>query len=71
MYYYVFITTNYHNKSYKLSTTIIYRKMTNNDGIKQFQKTFRDDDTIKGSLMASKQFKKCHNDDTKKSKKVP
>ena len=71
MYYYVLITTNYHNKSYKLSTTIIYRKMTNNDGIKQFQKTFRDDDTIKGSLMALKQFKKCHNDDTKKSKKVP
>ena len=45
--------------------------MTNNDGIKQFQKTLRDDDTKKGSLMASKQFKKCHNDDTKKSKKVP
>ena len=36
MYYYVLITTITITKSYKLSTKIIYTKMTNNDDIKQF-----------------------------------
>ena len=37
--------------NYKLSTTIIYTNMTNNDDIKQFQKNFHNDDAIKRSLM--------------------
>ena len=48
----------YHNiskekitKSYKLNTTIIYTKMTNNNDIKQLFKKFHNDDTKKGSLM--------------------
>ena len=32
-------------KIYKLNTTIIYIKMTNNDDIKQFKKIFRNDGT--------------------------
>ena len=38
-------------KSYKLNTTIIYTKMTNNHDIRQFFKKFHNDDTEKGSLM--------------------
>ena len=48
------ITTNYYNKSYKLDTTIIHTKMTNNDYIKHFFKKFHNDDTKKvwkGSLI--------------------
>ena len=39
------------SKSYKLNTTIIYTKMTNNDDMRQFKKRFHNDDTKKGSLM--------------------
>ena len=34
-------------KNYKLNTTIIYTKMTNNDDIKQVQKKFHIDGTKK------------------------
>ena len=51
MYCYILIATNYYNKSYKLSTTIIYTKMINNNDIKQLLKKFHNDDTKKGSLM--------------------
>ena len=50
MYYYLLITTNYY-KSYKLNATIICTKITNNDVIKQFFKTFHNDDPKKGSLI--------------------
>ena len=48
-------------KSYKLNTTMIYAKMTNNDDIKQFFRRFCNDDTKKGFLMmVPKQFKKLY-----------
>ena len=41
---YLFLQMNI-KKIYKLKTTIIYIKMTNNDDIKQFKKFFRNDGT--------------------------
>ena len=38
-------------KSYKLNTTIIYTKTTNNDDIKHFFKKFHNDNMKKGFLM--------------------
>ena len=46
-------------KSYKLNTTIIYTKMTNNDDIKHFLRKFHNYDMKKGFLMMIlKNFKK-------------